>query len=418
MPAPLGQRLSYGQVEQLWIQAGGPKRLAPLMAAIATAESQRYPGARNPSGATGLFQILGLPNGMPANSNLLDPEVNARAAVLKWRQQGLGAWVTYTSGAYKQYLLRGIRPQPVAGEAISSYRNPFRSVKGLTAERIDMGVDYSGQGPLYALAPGVITQADHSWAGGYGAVGPGTFITERITQGPLKGRYWYYAENIAGEVRPGQKVTTGTVLGQMTGGIETGLAVGPAAPSTTLAAQAGQVGHPDPGSVSSAYGVAASKILHDTGAPAGVEQGSGPVGVIAGWLQTALGAISPAYAAGQAVGGASGIGGAINNFTATISGLGTAIDWLVQPENWVRIIAGVAGGVLVLGGIFTLSHVGGGIDVPVVGEVKAPAALPVGILEVGAGGVLLFVAFHNLGAANVGELFGQLRTSAQQGAGQ
>ena len=104
MPTPLGNRVSYGQLEWLWTNAGGPAHMAPIMAAIAEAESRGYPGARNPSGASGLWQILGAPRGMPANSNWFHPEVNARAAVLKWQQQGLGAWTTYTSGVYKKFL--------------------------------------------------------------------------------------------------------------------------------------------------------------------------------------------------------------------------------------------------------------------------------------------------------------------------
>ena len=309
-------------------------------------------------------------------------------------------------------------PYGATGTAGVPYRNPLRGIRGLVPERVDQGVDYSGSGPIYALGKGVITEVDQSWAGGYGGTGPGTFIEERITQGPLRGRYVYAAENIQPSpgLRKGQQVTASTVLGQVTGGIETGFAAGPSQPGTTAAMAAGQTpGTGDPGAQPTAYGAAYSRLLHDLGAPAGTVSGK-PVGTLPAVLRDILGGISPITDLTGVPG--SGVAGAIQRFTDSVSGLGTAIDWLVQPENWVRIIAGVAGGVLVLGGIFTLSHVGGGIDVPMVGEVKAPAALPVGILEVGAGGVLLFVAFHNLGAANVGELFGQLRTSAQQGAGQ
>jgi Lysozyme like domain len=100
---------SYAQLEALWIQAGGSKALAPLMAAIAEAESSGNPTAENPSGATGLWQILGAVN--PADQpNLTDPTVNAKEAVLKYRSQGLGAWVTYTSGAYEAFLSNSTPP--------------------------------------------------------------------------------------------------------------------------------------------------------------------------------------------------------------------------------------------------------------------------------------------------------------------
>src|SRR5215813_3238316 len=99
-------QFTYGQLESLWIQAGGSKVLAPLMAAIALAESGGNSDARNPSGASGLWQILG----QPFPGNVFDPKENARMAVAKEKEQGLGAWETYTSGAYKQFLRGNVPP--------------------------------------------------------------------------------------------------------------------------------------------------------------------------------------------------------------------------------------------------------------------------------------------------------------------
>jgi len=94
---------TYAQLEGLWEQAGGSKALAPVMAAIAMAESGGNSDAYNQSGASGLWQILGAVN--PSDQgHLFNPQVNAREALLKYQTQGLGAWVTYTDGAYKQYL--------------------------------------------------------------------------------------------------------------------------------------------------------------------------------------------------------------------------------------------------------------------------------------------------------------------------
>jgi len=427
MPTPLGNRVSYGQLEWLWTNAGGPAHMAPIMAAIAEAESRGYPGARNPSGASGLWQILGAPRGMPANSNWFDPEVNARAAVLKWQQQGLGAWTTYTSGVYKKFLQFGVNPQPVAGGALTSYRNPLRNLRGLVAERIDMGVDFRAtSGPIYPLGPGVITAAGHAWSGAVGAPYPGTWITERITAGPLKGRSVYVAEDIFNiRVRPGQRVTTGTVLGDVRGGIETGFAApGPSGlAGETAAAAAGQAAPGgDPGARPTAYGVAYSDILHQTGAPAGVGPASGGTGTLPTWLTDIIHAISPISNVGGAAGGIAGalgsIGSAIQGLTDWLGGLDTAITWLINPANQIRIIAGIAGGVLMLGGTWTLSHTGQQIPTPL-GSVAMPSmTLPIGILEVGAGGVLLFIAFHNLDIqAGPGQWFGAtlsaLRTQAQ-----
>lgn|SRR5487761_1489654 len=105
------QALSFSAVEQLWIQAGGPAALAPVMAAISTAESGRIPGnvqQGQPYATTGwgLWQIT------PGNSEpqfgtdqqLLVPINNAHAAVAKYHAGGLGQWTTYTSGEYQQYL--------------------------------------------------------------------------------------------------------------------------------------------------------------------------------------------------------------------------------------------------------------------------------------------------------------------------
>lgn len=91
---------SYSELEGLWINAGGSRSLAPTMAAIAEAESGGNSDAHNPSGASGLWQILGNP--FPGNA--FDPATNARMAVAKYKSQGLHAWVTYTNGAYRAYL--------------------------------------------------------------------------------------------------------------------------------------------------------------------------------------------------------------------------------------------------------------------------------------------------------------------------
>ena len=111
---------TYAQLEGLWINAGGSKALAPTMAAIAMAESGGCSTAYNASGATGLWQILGAVN--PADqANLTDPSVNAKEAVLKYTSQGLTAWTTYSSGAYKAYMNGATTPDTnVPGSSSSS----------------------------------------------------------------------------------------------------------------------------------------------------------------------------------------------------------------------------------------------------------------------------------------------------------
>jgi hypothetical protein len=160
---------------------------------------------------------------------------------------------------------------PAAGGASATpddaYANPLRAVSGLTAERIDQGVDYGGVGPLYALGPGVITSVYSSgWPNG-------VFIVEDLTAGPDAGQYWYAAEYVAPAVFVGEQVSSSTIIGTLTGaaeGIELGWA-DPASDGETMAAAAGQVmGSGGAGSASTAYGVSASNLLASLGAPPGV----------------------------------------------------------------------------------------------------------------------------------------------------
>ena len=108
-------RLTYGQLEQVWIQGGGSRALAPLMAAIAMAESGGDAGATNPTDnngtqtSWGLWQISDGTHNMPS-ADILTPLGNARAAVAKYKSQGLGAWGTYTSGAYRVFYRGSVPP--------------------------------------------------------------------------------------------------------------------------------------------------------------------------------------------------------------------------------------------------------------------------------------------------------------------
>lgn len=109
------QTYTYAQLEGLWINAGGSPALAPVMAAIAEAESGGNPQAVNSqSQATGLWQInLGAGNGkfVPGGAaQATNPAANASAAVAIEKAQGLGAWTTYTSGAYKQFISGSTTP--------------------------------------------------------------------------------------------------------------------------------------------------------------------------------------------------------------------------------------------------------------------------------------------------------------------
>lgn len=91
VPPPQAGNYSFGQLEALWVSAGGPAWAEAHAAEIAICESGGRPDAYNPSGATGLWQILG----SVVPGNLYDPMVNAENAVAKFKASGdtFAQWV-------------------------------------------------------------------------------------------------------------------------------------------------------------------------------------------------------------------------------------------------------------------------------------------------------------------------------------
>ena len=105
---------TFAQLEELWVQAGGDRASAAIMAAIALAESSGNPLAKNDQNTDhtidrGLWQI----NSSNVDSpSMFDPMSNAREAVkLRNNSLGLRNWTTYTSGKYRQFLSNA-RPDP------------------------------------------------------------------------------------------------------------------------------------------------------------------------------------------------------------------------------------------------------------------------------------------------------------------
>lgn len=112
-------KLTYSQLEGVWIQSGGQASLAPLMAAIALAESGGNPDSLNATDNDGTQSSFGLwqistGTHTPPNPNWNDPIENAKLAQGKLKSQGLSAWGTYTSGAYKPFLKNGVPATNVA----------------------------------------------------------------------------------------------------------------------------------------------------------------------------------------------------------------------------------------------------------------------------------------------------------------
>lgn len=161
--------LTYAQLEGYWIAAGGNKAMAPLMAAIALAESSGNPDATNPNdnGGTqtswGLWQIsLGNHNSPSPSWN--DPLTNAKLAVGKYNSQGLGAWGTYSSGAYKQYMQNGVNPTTENASPIAATQST-----------------------------GGVTDASFSSDVG-GAITSGILSGLKSVLGPVMNEFWWFAE--------------------------------------------------------------------------------------------------------------------------------------------------------------------------------------------------------------------------------
>jgi hypothetical protein len=90
---------TFAQLQALWVQAGGDAAIAPLMAAVALAESAGNPNASNlnndGSVDQGLWQINSSHAGEPGiGTDLTSPIANARSAVAVFAQQGICAWAT------------------------------------------------------------------------------------------------------------------------------------------------------------------------------------------------------------------------------------------------------------------------------------------------------------------------------------
>ncbi len=90
------------------------------------------------------------------------------------------------------------------------YANPYRSVALLRFAGVDQGVDYSGQGAVYAIGPARVTvvSTTSGWPGG-GAV------SYTFTAGEKAGQAVYFVENITPHVRAGQLVDHTTIIATM-----------------------------------------------------------------------------------------------------------------------------------------------------------------------------------------------------------
>lgn len=167
-----------------------------------------------------------------------------------------------------------VRPQVAAAPV---YNNPLRGISGLIPERVDMGVDFGGSGPIYAIGDGVITNATDANGGWPG----GGWITYRLTDGPAAGLMVYVAEDVKPNVQVGQTVTSSTAIATMFNGgagIETGWAMPDGSSAESQLAEAGGIsgGGPFPTQI----GLNFEALLRTLGVPASLYMSGAPSGTL------------------------------------------------------------------------------------------------------------------------------------------
>ena len=168
-------------------------------------------------------------------------------------------------------------PPSTSSSPPAAYSNPLRAVAGLIPERVDMGVDFRGSGPVYALGDAVVTSATGSSSGWPG----GGWITYRLTNGPDAGLMVYVAEDVQPAVAVGEVVTPSTVIATMYNGgtgIETGWAMPNGASAESQLPEAGGIGGGGP--FPTMVGLSFENVLRGLGVPASPGAGGSGYGTL------------------------------------------------------------------------------------------------------------------------------------------
>ena len=151
-----------------------------------------------------------------------------------------------------------------------SYVNPFSQIRNLRPLRIDMGVDYSGSGPVLALGSGtVFSTSGPGWPGG-------GFVGITLDSGQFAGKSYFVAESVRATVKVGQHVQAGQQVANMfngPSGIETGWATGQGDEPLALTLHQ-ENPHGDPGAWTTAAGLSFDRLLVSVGVISGIPQGT------------------------------------------------------------------------------------------------------------------------------------------------
>jgi hypothetical protein len=211
---------------------------------------------------------------------LHSPSASAQPVTQPTQQAGAGPISDVTAGFSRlriEHTPKPTHPPAQHPPAQPGYLNPLRNVSGLIPERVDMGADFGGSGPVYALGDGVITNATGASSGWPG----GGWITYRLTDGPDAGLMVYLAEDVKPAVQAGQHVTSSTVIADMFNGgdgIETGWAMPDGASAESQLPAAGGIsgGGPFPTMI----GLSFEGLLKSLGVPAGNNSSESGFGVL------------------------------------------------------------------------------------------------------------------------------------------
>lgn len=145
--------LSFGQLEALWIKAGGPYQWAPTMAGVALAESGGNPNAQNASGATGLWQVLLSAHPHVTQAQMLSPAQNAAEAVkILGGGGGITAW---SSDPVGKLATANKGPLPY-----SSVLSTVKQMGFSVADAVDTA-SLGNLGKLPSLSPSVVKGIEH-----------------------------------------------------------------------------------------------------------------------------------------------------------------------------------------------------------------------------------------------------------------
>ena len=156
-----------------------PQNMWQTMVAIVDAESTFACSAQN-GVMTGLFQVDYSVWNPSSQAALFQCAYNVQIAVTVWRTQGLGAWSSYTSGAYKAYLglastlLADVAPAQANVVVLSSFTTTGTA-------HVTSGGRIDGALALHAVNAAVPYKVTMAVAPGYGS----TYPTSTTTTGTV-----------------------------------------------------------------------------------------------------------------------------------------------------------------------------------------------------------------------------------------